>query len=108
MRGARFRSGGQTLGELKLGTEASSYGFDIGISEEVTETVLVDYLKEQGGFVTRSTRLVGLRPGPDRVIAEIEQNGHRSEVSPEWVVGSGSAMVYAVPGWMRLRLSRHR
>ena len=49
MRGARFRSGGQTLGELNLGSEASSYGFDIGISEEVTESVLIDYLREQGG-----------------------------------------------------------
>jgi hypothetical protein len=87
VRGARFRSGGQTLGELNLSSEASSYGFDIGISEEVTESVLTDYLIEQGGFVTRSTRLIGLRPGPDGVTAEIDQNGHRSEVSLAWVVG---------------------
>ena len=87
VRGARFRSGGRTLGELNLGTETSSYGFDIGISEEVTESVLIDYLEEQGGFVTRSTRLVGLRPGPDGCMAEIEQNGRGSEVSPEWIVG---------------------
>ena len=87
VRGARFRSGGQTLGELNLGSEASSYGFDIGISEEVTESLLIDYLKEQGGFVSRSTRLVGLRPGPDGVTAEIEQNGHTSEVALAWIVG---------------------
>ena len=87
VRGARFRSGGQTLGELNLASEATSYGFDIGISEEVTESVLTDFLSEQGGLVTRSTRLVGLRPGPDGVTAEIDQNGHRSDVSLAWIVG---------------------
>jgi 2-polyprenyl-6-methoxyphenol hydroxylase-like FAD-dependent oxidoreductase len=61
VRGARFRSGGHTLGELNLGSEASSYGSDIGVSEEVTESVLTDYLVEQGGSVTRATTLVGLR-----------------------------------------------
>ena len=40
VKGARFRSGGQVLGELNLGSEPSSYGFDIGVSEEVTESVL--------------------------------------------------------------------
>ena len=87
VRGARFRSDGQTLGELHLGSEASSYGFDIGISEETTESVLIDYLREQGGSVTRSTRLVGLRPGPDGVVAEIKRSGDTSEVSVAWIVG---------------------
>ena len=87
VRGARFRSDGEALGELHLGTETSSYGFDIGISEEVTESVLTAYLEEQGGSVTRSTRLVGLRPWPDGVTAELDQRGHRSEVSVAWTVG---------------------
>jgi 2-polyprenyl-6-methoxyphenol hydroxylase-like FAD-dependent oxidoreductase len=81
VRGARFRSDGQTLGELNLGAVASSYGFDIGISEEMTESVLIDYLGEQGGSVTRSTRLVGLRRVPEGVTAEIDRNGRRSQVS---------------------------
>lgn len=87
VRRARFRSGGHTLGELNLGSEASSYGFDIGVSEEVTESVLTDYLVEQGGSVTRATTFVGLRPGPDDVVADIEQDGVYREVSVSWVVG---------------------
>lgn len=87
VRGARFRSGGQTLGELSLSGEVSSYGFDIGVSEEVTETVLTDYLEQQGGSVTRSTRLIGLRVEPDGVTADLDRNGHRSEVSVAWIVG---------------------
>ena len=43
------------------------YSFDIGISEEVTESVLTRYLGAHGGAVTRSTRLVGLQPGPGDV-----------------------------------------
>jgi 2-polyprenyl-6-methoxyphenol hydroxylase-like FAD-dependent oxidoreductase len=56
-RAARFQSDGDVLGELNFGASGSRYGFDIGLSEEVTESVLTDFLEAQGGAVTRSTRL---------------------------------------------------
>jgi 2-polyprenyl-6-methoxyphenol hydroxylase-like FAD-dependent oxidoreductase len=59
VRGSRLRSDMQTLGELDLGSADGRYGFDVGLSEDVTESVLTNYLEGRGGAVTRSTRLVG-------------------------------------------------
>ncbi len=85
-RAARFRSDGETLGELNLGLAEGRYGFDLGISEEVTESVLTSYLEQHGGAVTRSTRLVGLAPGPDGVALTLERDGECGEVHASWVV----------------------
>ena len=87
VRAARFRSDGETLGELDLGLADSRYGFDLGISEEVTESVLTANLEQHGGAVTRSTRLVGLRLLPDGIVATLECNGERREVVTSWIVG---------------------
>jgi len=87
VRAARFRSDGETLGERDHGLADSRYGFDLGVSEEVTESVLTANLERHGGGVTRSTRLVGLRPRPDGIAATLERNGERREVLTSWVVG---------------------
>ena len=84
---ARFHSDGEVLGELNLGLTDSRYGFQLGVSEEVTESVLTDCLEAQGGAVTRSTRLVGLEPGEDAVTATLERAGERRERIVQWVVG---------------------
>ncbi len=86
-RGVKIYSRGQVLGTMDLSTCGSSYGFNLGLSEEVTESILTDYLHEQGGKVNRSSRLVGLMPDRDRVLAEIERDGHRYQVDTRWVVG---------------------
>ncbi len=86
-RAARFHSDGGILAELGLDLTRSRYGFQIGISEEVTESVLTDYLEKYGGAVIRSTRLIGLAPRENRVIANLELDGQRREVVAQWVVG---------------------
>lgn len=86
-RAARFHSDGEILAELDLDRTGSRYGFQLGVSEEVTESVITDYLEAQGGAVTRSTRLVGLEPGADAVTATLERDGERREVVARWVVG---------------------
>jgi 2-polyprenyl-6-methoxyphenol hydroxylase-like FAD-dependent oxidoreductase len=86
-RGARFHSNGEILGELSLDLNGSRYGFQLGVSEEVTESVLTDYLQAHGGAVTRSTRLVGLEAGEEAVTATLQRDGERREVVAEWVVG---------------------
>jgi 2-polyprenyl-6-methoxyphenol hydroxylase-like FAD-dependent oxidoreductase len=86
-RGARFRSDGEILAELSLDLTDSRYGFQLGVSEEVTESVLTDYLEARGGAVARSMRLVGLEPAEDAVTATIERDGARREVVAQWVVG---------------------
>jgi 2-polyprenyl-6-methoxyphenol hydroxylase-like FAD-dependent oxidoreductase len=65
----------------------SRYGFQLGVSEEVTESLLTDHLEAQGGAVTRSTRLVGLAPADGAVTATLESDGERREVVVPWVVG---------------------
>jgi 2-polyprenyl-6-methoxyphenol hydroxylase-like FAD-dependent oxidoreductase len=57
---ARIHSQGEVLGEIDLSICGSRYGFNIGISEEVTESILTDYLRRQGGKVNRSATLTGL------------------------------------------------
>ena len=86
-RGAKIHSDGEVLGAYDLTDCGSSYDFDIGVSEEVTESILADYLREQGGEVTRSSRLVGLTRHADGVRAEIDRDGDRSEIDARWVVG---------------------
>jgi 2-polyprenyl-6-methoxyphenol hydroxylase-like FAD-dependent oxidoreductase len=86
-RTARLHSAGSVLGEIDLATCGSRYGFNIGISEEVTESILTDYLRRQGGEVVRSARLVALEQHGDGVVAGIERAGAIEELPFAWVVG---------------------
>jgi len=83
----KIHSSGELLGTMDLSTCGSRYGFNLGVSEEVTETILTDYLHRQGGQVNRSSRLVGLTPGADGAMAEIERDGERYQVNARWVIG---------------------
>jgi 2-polyprenyl-6-methoxyphenol hydroxylase-like FAD-dependent oxidoreductase len=83
----KIHSRGQVLGMMDLSTCGSSYGFNLGLSEEVTESILTDHLHQQGGEVNRSCRLTGLTPHPAGVLAEIERDGDRYQVDATWVVG---------------------
>jgi 2-polyprenyl-6-methoxyphenol hydroxylase-like FAD-dependent oxidoreductase len=86
-RGARFYSDGAVLTEFMLGLTGTRYGFQVGLSEEVTEAMLTECLEAHGGSVTRSTRLVGLAIGQDAVTATLERDGGRRELVVPWVVG---------------------
>jgi 2-polyprenyl-6-methoxyphenol hydroxylase-like FAD-dependent oxidoreductase len=80
-------SDGVKLGEIDLSTSGSLYGFNLGLSEEVTESVLTDCLHRHGGTVTRGSRLTGFRPHADGIIANIENDGGEHELKARWVVG---------------------
>jgi 2-polyprenyl-6-methoxyphenol hydroxylase-like FAD-dependent oxidoreductase len=83
----KIYSGGTMLGAIDLAGSGSVYGFNLGVSEEVTESILTEYLGKQGGEVMRSSRLVGLTPHDGGVLAEIERDGERYQVDAQWVVG---------------------
>lgn len=83
----KVHSSGKELGTIDLSTSGSAYGFSLGVSEEVTESVLTDYLHKLGGEVNRSSRLIGLTPHPNGVLAEIEHESVRYQIDAEWVVG---------------------
>jgi 2-polyprenyl-6-methoxyphenol hydroxylase-like FAD-dependent oxidoreductase len=86
-RAVKIHSGGKVLGTMDLSTCGSTYGFNLGVSEEVTESILTGYLHQQGGEVNRSSRLVGLTPHPNGVLAEIERDAERYQVNARWAVG---------------------
>ncbi|MEQ1950764.1 FAD-dependent monooxygenase [Mesorhizobium yinganensis] len=86
-RRACIHAGGELLGEIDLELCGSRYPFNIGISEEVTEAILTDYLSRQGGMVTRGTKLVGLVERHDGVLATIEHEGVATEILARWVIG---------------------
>ncbi len=86
---------------MDLSTCGSNYGFNLGLSEEVTESVLTGYLHQQGGQVNRSSRLIRLAINPDnRVLAEIERDGSRYQ--DRGPLGSGLRRLPQCnpqPGW---------
>jgi len=84
---ARLHAAGELLGVLDLAICGSRYGYNIGISEEVTESILTAYLERMGGSVVRASRLVALRAEDDGVVATIEHHGATHEVAADWVVG---------------------
>ncbi|MEO9188745.1 MAG: FAD-dependent monooxygenase [Acetobacteraceae bacterium] len=84
---ARLHAGGSVLAEIDLSICGSRYGFNIGISEEVTESILTGYLHRQGGEVIRSSRLIALRDQEDGLLATIERDGAAEQVAVQWVVG---------------------
>jgi 2-polyprenyl-6-methoxyphenol hydroxylase-like FAD-dependent oxidoreductase len=84
---ARLHSAGGVLGEIDLALCGSRYGFNIGVSEEVTESILTDYLHRQGGQVIRSSRLIGMEEHDDGLVATIQGDDATEQVSARWVVG---------------------
>ena len=86
-RSIKIHSNGKVLGTIDLSACGSTYEFNLGISEETTESILTDYLHQQGGEVNRSSRLVGLTPHANGVLAEVDCDGHRYQVDARRVVG---------------------
>jgi 2-polyprenyl-6-methoxyphenol hydroxylase-like FAD-dependent oxidoreductase len=84
---ARLHSAGSVIGEIDLSICGSRYGFNIGISEEVTESILTAYLHKQGGNVVRSSRLVKLERREGGVLATIQRDEASEQISARWVVG---------------------
>lgn len=82
-------SGGEQLAEIDLVGSGSPFGFNLNVSEEVTELVLAEHLREHGGAVEHGHRLTGLVQSPEGVVATVEHDGESREVSAEWIVGCG-------------------
>ncbi len=86
---ARLHSGGKVLGQIDLSDCGSRYGFNLGISQEVTESILTEYLHQQGGKVIRSSNLIGLEVHDEGILATIQRDEVTEQVSALWVVGCG-------------------
>jgi 2-polyprenyl-6-methoxyphenol hydroxylase-like FAD-dependent oxidoreductase len=90
-RAIKVYSTGRLLGTLDLSECGSRYGFNVGLSEEATESILTDYLHALGGAVDRSAEFVGAHVVDDGVLAKIEQDGNQRHVLAEWIVGCDGA-----------------
>jgi 2-polyprenyl-6-methoxyphenol hydroxylase-like FAD-dependent oxidoreductase len=86
---ARIHSGGKVLGQIDLSMCGSRYGFNLGVSQEVTESILTEYLHQQGGEVIRSSRLIALEVQNDGILATIHRDGVTEQLLAHWVVGCG-------------------
>jgi 2-polyprenyl-6-methoxyphenol hydroxylase-like FAD-dependent oxidoreductase len=75
------------LGEYEITDSGSTYPYNLGLSEEVTESLLTDHLHDVGGTVTRSARLVALTPEGGELVAGIDHDGHRTSREFRWVIG---------------------
>lgn len=84
---ARLHSDGAVLGDIDLSICGSRHGFNLGLSEEVTESILTAYLHRQGGAVQRGTRLVDLVDRSDGFVAVLERDGATEPLPVRWVVG---------------------
>jgi 2-polyprenyl-6-methoxyphenol hydroxylase-like FAD-dependent oxidoreductase len=86
-RHAYIHADGEALGEIDLGLCGSRYPYNIGVSEEVTERILTDYLTGLGGQVTRGAKLAALAEREDGVLATIENGGTATDILARWVIG---------------------
>jgi 2-polyprenyl-6-methoxyphenol hydroxylase-like FAD-dependent oxidoreductase len=88
-RAARLHSAGEVLVELDFSLCGGTYLHKIGLSEEVTERFLTEYLVAAGGQVERSTRLLAMTQDAAGVTATVDRGGHEEEVRAAWIVGCG-------------------
>jgi 2-polyprenyl-6-methoxyphenol hydroxylase-like FAD-dependent oxidoreductase len=87
VRATRLYADGDLLGELDVSGSGSRYGYDLSVSEEVTERLLTEHLERHGGAVTRATRLAGFEQFGDRIVAIVEGPDGTERLSTEWLVG---------------------
>jgi 2-polyprenyl-6-methoxyphenol hydroxylase-like FAD-dependent oxidoreductase len=89
-RAARLYSAGKVLVELDFSLSGAPYPYNLGLSEEVTERFLSEYLEGAGGSVDRSTRLLSMTQDADGVTATVDRGGdEEEEVRAAWIVGCG-------------------
>ena len=81
-------SDGEHLGRMDLAETDSPFGFNVNVSEEVTERAMSRHLHANGGAVRYSHRLIGMQLTDDRVLARIEHAGGSTSSSP---TGSSAA-----------------
>ncbi len=83
----RLHSDDAMLGQTDLALCGSRFRFNVGVSEEVVESLLADYSRRQGGAeVVRSARLVRLEEREDGVLATLEHDGATERHAVRWVV----------------------
>ncbi|MFT6396231.1 MAG: 2-polyprenyl-6-methoxyphenol hydroxylase-like FAD-dependent oxidoreductase [Bradymonadia bacterium] len=89
--GATIYSDGEQVAQVTLDTLESRHPYVLILPQHETEELLEERLGELGGSVLRGVRAARLRPYPDRVELDVEQNGETSVLSSTWLVGCDGA-----------------
>ncbi|MEV0382685.1 FAD-dependent monooxygenase [Nonomuraea sp. NPDC050643] len=94
MTGVELFERGRRVGSLPLAGPAAGtpFPYALGLEQDRTERLLVDWLAERGHTVEWNTELLALADGPDEAEAVIRRpNGVQETVSARWVVGADGA-----------------
>ncbi|MDX1514949.1 MAG: FAD-dependent monooxygenase, partial [Gammaproteobacteria bacterium] len=93
--GANLWAGGRHAARVPLGDigrDLSPFPFLLILGQDDNERLLGDHLKSLGTQVSWSTRLAGLSPADNHVLASLERDdGSTVEVEAEWLAGCDGA-----------------
>lgn len=78
---------GRRLAQMRFEPEESPYPFVAMVPQDVTERLLVNELRRQGGEVEYETSFVTADQQDDHVNVILDRNGDRSELTASFVVG---------------------
>lgn len=81
----------RTLARMQFTPHESPYPYVAMVPQDVTEKLLVENLRRQGGAVEYETTFVSATQSDDCVRATLERKGERTEISAAYVVGCDGA-----------------
>jgi 2-polyprenyl-6-methoxyphenol hydroxylase-like FAD-dependent oxidoreductase len=87
----RVSTHGHTLAQMRFAPEESPYRFVAMVPQDVTERLLVEQLRRQGGAVEYETAFVSAAEDGDCVHATLEHKERPEEMSAAFVVGCDGA-----------------
>ena len=82
---------GRTLAHMRFTPEESPYRFVAMVPQDVTERLLAEQLKQQGGAVEYETKFLYAVQYGDRVTATLEHKGRRQQLTAAFVAGCDGA-----------------
>src|SRR5262249_2989768 len=78
---------GQQIAGMQFEPDGTPYRFIAMVSQNVTESILLDKLRSKGGNVEYETTFVSAVQHDDHVSATIEHKGQRQEITAAFVIG---------------------
>jgi 2-polyprenyl-6-methoxyphenol hydroxylase-like FAD-dependent oxidoreductase len=82
---------GRTLARMHFEPKATPYGFVAMVPQDVTESLLVEQLRQRGGAVEYETAFVSAVPQDHCVRVILDQQGKQIELTASFVVGCDGA-----------------
>jgi 2-polyprenyl-6-methoxyphenol hydroxylase-like FAD-dependent oxidoreductase len=81
----------RTLAQMRFAPEESPYSFIAMVPQDVTEKLLLEHLRHQGGDVEYGTKFISANPEEDSVSVTLDRNGETVMLKARFVVGCDGA-----------------